>query len=90
MTIVSLLKDNTFGPPDIQAMSTALEDICNILSVADQAKSERELLATRIIALALQGQRNAASLRDRTLREIAYGEGEWPAPLVRAARQGAL
>jgi hypothetical protein len=36
-------------------MSTVLEDICKILNVADEAKSEREFLAKKIIALARQG-----------------------------------
>ena len=83
-------QDNVFGPQDIQAMSTALEDVCKILDLSDEAKSERELLAQNILALAHQGERNAGLLRDRTLREIAYGHGGWPAALVRAARCGAL
>jgi hypothetical protein len=79
-----------FGPQDIQAMSTALEDVCNILNVADEAKGERELLAKKIITLAHQDECNPALLRDRMLREIAYGQDRWAAVLVRAARRGAL
>ena len=75
MTIVPFLKDNVFGPQDIQAMSTAFEEVCNILNMADQAKSERELLAKKIIALAPRDKCNAAFLRDRLLREIAGGQG---------------
>ena len=30
-----------FGPQDIQAMSTALEDICKILNLSDEGKGER-------------------------------------------------
>ena len=52
MTILLLLKDACFGPQDIQAMSTGnSEDICKTLNPADEAKSERELLAKKIIAL---------------------------------------
>lgn len=87
---VARFQDNVFGPQDIQAMSTALEDVCKILDLSDEAKSERELLAQSILALAHQGERNAALLRDRTLREIAYAQSGWPAALVRAARCGAL
>ena len=90
MTIAPFLKDNVFGPQDIRAMSTALEDVCKILNLPDQAKSDRELLAQKIVGLAHQGERNAALLRDRVLREVAYGQREWPMSLVRAARQGAL
>jgi hypothetical protein len=90
MTIVPFLRDNVFGPQDIQAMSTALEDVCNILNLADQARGERELVARKIVVFAHQGQRDAALLRDRMLREIVSGRGEWPVALVRAAQCGAL
>ena len=89
MPITPFLEDNVFGPQEIRAMSIALEDLCNILNMDGLAKSERELLAQSIIALAHQGERDAPALRDRILREIAHGKG-WTASLVRAARQGAL
>jgi hypothetical protein len=89
MTIAPFLDGNVFGPRDIQAMSSALDDLCKILNVADEAKSERELLAQKIVVLAHRGERDAALLRDRMLREIAHGKG-WAPPLVRAARDGAL
>jgi hypothetical protein len=57
-------------------MSTALEEVCKILNLADEAESERELLAKKIIAFAHQGERCAALLRDRVLRELAYARGE--------------
>jgi len=72
MTIVPFLNGRVFAPHDIQAMSTALEDVCKTLNLADEAKSERELLAKKIIALARQGECSAALLRDGMLREIAY------------------
>ena len=76
MTAVPFLTDNVFGPRDIQAMSTALEDVCKTLNLANDAKSERELLAKTIIVLARQGERNAAPLRDRALREFATPESD--------------
>jgi hypothetical protein len=90
MTIVPFLTDNVFGPRDIQAMSMALEDVCTILNLTDDDKSEKERLAKKIITLAKGGERDAALLRDRMLREIAHGRGGWAAALVRAARCGAL
>ena len=90
MTIVPFLRDNMFGPQDIQAMSTAFEEICDILNMADQAKGDRELLAKKIIALARRDECNAALLRDSMLREIAHGQDGWAPALVRAARHGAL
>ena len=76
MTIIPYLEGRVFGPQDIQAMSTALEDVCKILNLAAEAKSDRELLAKKIIALARQGECNAALLCDSMLREIAYAGGE--------------
>jgi hypothetical protein len=90
MTIVPFLTDNVFGPRNIQAMSMALEDVCTILNLTDDDKSEKERLAKKIITLAKRGERDAALLRDRMLREIAHGRGGWAAALVRAARCGAL
>ena len=83
-------QDNVFGPQDIQAMSTALEDVCKILDLSDEAKSERELLAQNILALAHQGERNAALLRDRMLREIAYGRRVAGGARSRRSMRGAL
>ena len=34
MSIVSFLEGRAFGPHDIQAMSTALEDVCKTLNLA--------------------------------------------------------
>ena len=44
MTIVSFLEGRAFRPQDIQAMSTALEDVCKTLNLGDKAKREREYL----------------------------------------------
>lgn len=89
MTIVPFLRDSGFAPHDTQAMSKALEDVCQILNLTDQG-SEKELLARKIITFARQGPREPASLRDRTLREIVSDQGAWPTALVRAAQRGAL
>jgi hypothetical protein len=90
MTIVPFLRDSAFGPQDIQAMSTAPDDVCGILNLAEEARSEKEFLAKELGAFGHQGLRDAALLRDRMLREIASGQGGWPLALVRAARCGAL
>ena len=76
MSVIPFLEGRAFRPQDIQAMSTALEDVCKTLNLGDKAKREREYLAKRIITLAQQGERNAALLRDRMLKELLYaGEG---------------
>ncbi len=50
MAAAPFLNDNVFGPQDIQAMSTALEDVCKILDLSDEAKSERESSWRRIFS----------------------------------------
>ena len=79
MSIIPFLEGRAFRPQDVQAMCTALEDVCKALNLGDKAKREREYVAKRIITLAQQGERSAALLRDRMLREMAYGRGGWAA-----------
>jgi hypothetical protein len=74
VTMAPFLDNGVFGPQDIQALSTAFEDVCKTLNLADEAKGERELLAKKIFALAREGEGSAALLR--MLREIADGGGE--------------
>ena len=66
--IVSFLKDEAFGPQDIQAMSMALDDACKPLNIAGD-ESAREIIAVRIIELARRGERTLTGLRDRLLAE---------------------
>ena len=70
MTIVPFLRDSVFGPQDTQAISAALDDVWKILNLAEEARSEKELLAKKIIAFAHHCP------RDRMLREIISGRGE--------------
>ncbi len=70
MSIAALFKDEAFGPDDIKAMSAALGDVCKTLDLGDEAKTEKEAVAERIIALAREGERSPAGLRDRVLKEF--------------------
>ena len=49
-------------------------NVCKTLNLADEAKGEIELLAKKIVVLAREAERDAAILRDRTLREMAYAQ----------------
>ena len=74
-TIIELhAGDLAFDPPIIDAMSTALEEVCEALRIDGNA-SARELIAIRIIELAQQGERSAAKLRDIVLAEAGSGSG---------------
>ena len=63
-----VLTDHAFGPDEIQAMSSALEDVCNALNVNGDAKA-RKVIAVRIIELAARSNRSSQALRDHVLRE---------------------
>jgi hypothetical protein len=71
-------------------MSTAPDDVRNILNLPDKTASRRKLAAKTIIAFAHWGQRDAVFLWDHMFREILARRGEWPVALVRTARRGAL
>jgi len=61
--------DAVFGPKDIQALSMALEGVCNALGVNPDATTDRETIACRVIELARRGECSPTLLRDRVLRE---------------------
>jgi len=69
MNIGPFLRDAVFGPDDIQAMSMALDDVCNTLHLPKGEHPARLAVAERIIDLARRGERNPAVLRDRVLKE---------------------
>jgi hypothetical protein len=65
-----LLQGDAFGPDALQAMSTALEEVCRMLKV-DRDQGAREAVAVRIIELARRGECDPKRLRDRVLREAS-------------------
>ncbi len=70
MAVISLFsQDAGFDQDDINALSVALEDICKELKLPDGDNPVRRVIAERLIILARYGERNAAALRDRVLRE---------------------
>jgi hypothetical protein len=64
----SLNQTGVFEPETVQAMSMALDEVCEALRIDGDAHA-RETIAIRIIDLARQGERNADRLRDRVLQE---------------------
>jgi hypothetical protein len=58
----------TPDPQDIEAMSTALNDVCRALNVHDDARA-KGVVAMRIIELVRRGERSASQLRDQLLAE---------------------
>jgi hypothetical protein len=74
-TIIRFLEDDsTFDQRAIDAMSTALEEVCTALEINGHATA-REIVAIRIIELARRGERNPLKLRDRVVAEAQGGTG---------------
>jgi hypothetical protein len=67
------LGDAVFDQKDISAMSMALDDVCKALNILDDGQA-REVIAERIIALARDGERSPALLRDKVLREAGLAD----------------
>ena len=76
-------------------MSQAFKEIYRTLNLGDDAKSERELIAKKIVTIAQGGERNATLLRERVLKESTqdvFEAGEsWfggvpPTPLPKSAQ----
>jgi hypothetical protein len=68
--ILPFLKGAAFGPKDIEAMSVALSDVCKALDIHGDAQA-REVIAARIIELAVRGECSPTRLRDRVLAEAS-------------------
>lgn len=71
MNVEPLFGLEVFGPYEIKAMSIALDEVCGKLGLTDDKHEDRDVLAKRIIALARNGERDPAVLRDGVLRELA-------------------
>jgi hypothetical protein len=70
--ILPFVPDGVFGPEDIKAMSTALNDVCKTLKLTDGIA--KEVIAERIVALARRGERSATFLRDSVLQEAGLAD----------------
>ena len=66
----------TFEPEDIEAMALAFEQACRALKIQPGAAREREAVAVRIIELCRRGERNAARLTERVLKEAALPDDD--------------
>ena len=63
------LSGGAFEPNDIQAMSSAFEEVCKALEIQPGATHEREVVAVGIIELCRRGERRPARLAERVLKE---------------------
>src|SRR5215467_15129996 len=70
MSIVPFIKHGVFDPQVIAVMSEAFDAACKELHDTGQPEIVREVIAKRIIAEALKGQRSVRRLRDAALAGI--------------------
>jgi hypothetical protein len=85
MPIRSFLKEAAFDPETIHAMSEALETACQALETRNNPNIGREIIAKKIIEVALDGDCDPARLRDAALRAVAASNGGLPLDLSHCA-----
>ena len=66
MPITRLLQDTAFGPDEIAVLVAAYEDALRALSLVNRSD-----LATEIIELAKQGERDPVRLRERAMEAVS-------------------
>jgi len=73
-TIIPFLKEQAVFEPEVtRAMSSAFDEVCQALNLADGDARSREAVAVRLIELARRGERDPMALRQRVLREAEAG-----------------
>jgi hypothetical protein len=71
--------DVAFGPDATRAMGAAFDKACRSLQDGDQANVVREIIAKRIIDLALDGERDPDHLCEASLRTLGFARNTIPA-----------
>ena len=75
MPIRALLRDGHFTPEDIAILTAAFEDTLRQLKLVDRTDPAATLVAKRIIAVARQGERSPAALREAVLKAFRDDPG---------------
>jgi hypothetical protein len=65
-----LQNDHAFGPDEIAILTSAFEGALTKLGLVDRADAATEIVASRIIELAKQGERDPLKLRDGALSSM--------------------
>jgi hypothetical protein len=64
MPLTPFLKEATFDPQAIEAMSAAFEAVCESLHLADRSDPMTEIVARKVIEIAGTGERDPVRIRD--------------------------
>jgi hypothetical protein len=70
MAIYRLIANGSFGPEEIQAMTTAYEAALLDLALVDRDDPITEIVATAIVSVTSMGERDPATIKDRALNAI--------------------
>ena len=71
MPITRILQDTAFGPDEITVLVAAFEDALRALSLVNRADLATEIVATKIIELANQGESDPVRLRERVVAAVS-------------------
>jgi hypothetical protein len=71
MPITRILQDTAFGPDEITVLVAAFEDALRALSLVNRADLATEIVATKIIELAKQGESDPVRLRERVVEAVS-------------------
>ena len=67
MPLTPFLKEATFDPEAIKAMSAAFEAVCESLQLVNRSDAMTEIVARKVIEVAGTGERNPERIRDLVL-----------------------
>jgi len=67
MPLTPFLKEATFDPQAINAMSTAFEAVCEALQLVTRSDPLTEIVARKVIEVAGAGERDPERIRDLVL-----------------------
>ncbi len=75
MAIYKLIAKGSFGPGEIEAMSTAYEHALLEINLMDRNDALTEMVAASVIAVAATGERNPQMLMERALQALGGHAG---------------
>jgi hypothetical protein len=71
MPIRRALESRSFGPEDIKVLEAAFEGALADLNLVDRDDALVNLVAKKVLALALEGERDPDRLRELTVRSLS-------------------
>ena len=70
MAIYRLLRNSSFGPEEVAAMTAAYEQTLSALGITNRSDPATEIIAAKIIAIAQSGKIDPEALREVTIEEL--------------------